>query len=131
MKEFLVLFLCLGLMGCATLGAANKINNLSQGMTTEQVRSILGSPLFIEHVNNKLVWKYSLHKWCVGWIPYYLTFDEENKLVEWAANQTEYYQDQQRIMDTVRENEKENQKAQALYQHSYIKDNKYSYNSNK
>ena len=112
MKKFFVLSLCLGLMGCATLGTVNKTDNLSQGMSMEQVRSVLGAPDSSELSNNRVVWKYSLHKYFVGWIPYYLTFNEDNKLVAWAANQAEFYQNQQVMMGVAQQIGQQNQQAQ-------------------
>lgn len=42
-----------------------------------------------------MVWKYSLQKPFVGWIPYYLAFDGQAMLLRgWQENMSEYYASQ-------------------------------------
>lgn len=91
-------FLLLG--GCAgtggSFGSVSKTNQLMPGMTPSQVKEILGEPSQSQFVADKWVWKYSLHEYWKGWIPYYLVFGKESqKLDSWYANEAEYMQQQQ------------------------------------
>lgn len=102
-------------MGCASLGSIKKTNQLSPGMTTEQVKSLLGQPSQSQFIQNKIVWKYSLHQYFVGWVPYYLVFDKETQELEaWYANEQEYYQNQQMWMNVANQMEQQNQARQQL-----------------
>ena len=53
-----------------------KTNQLEPGMTTSQVKGILGNPGSTEFKGNKWIWKYSLHKPWVGFVPHYLGLTE-------------------------------------------------------
>jgi hypothetical protein len=111
MKKFLILLLSFSVVGCASLGSIKKTNQLSPGMTTDQVRSILGQPSQSQFIQNKIVWKYSLHQYFVGWVPYYLVFDKNSqKLETWYANEQEYYRNQRMWMDVANQIEQQNQK---------------------
>ena len=98
-KVTLLLIACLVLSGCATgqggFNSAVKTNKLRPGMTTEEVSALLGNPASSQFVDGYMVWKYSLQRPWVGWIPYYLAFDgQTSKLVGWRENMQEYYQSQ-------------------------------------
>jgi hypothetical protein len=86
--------------GCAGtgggLGSISKTNHLVPGMSPNEVKSVLGEPSQTQFVANKWVWKYSLHQYWKGWVPYYLVFEKETqKLEAWYANEAEYMQQQQ------------------------------------
>ena len=64
-------------------------------MSTTQVKGILGDAESTQFVNNKWVWKYSLHQEYKGFVPYYLVFGKKSKqLEEWYADENEYYRQQ-------------------------------------
>ena len=94
----LLLILATGclLTGCATgtggFNSAIKTNQLRPGMSTEDVTSLLGQPASSQFVDGYMIWKYSLQRPWVGWIPYYLAFDGQTmRLAEWQENMQEYY----------------------------------------
>ena len=65
-------------------------------MTPTQVRQILGNPIRTEFIADKWVWKYELHQYWKGWVPYYLVFDKRTqRLQSWFTNEEEYYRNQQ------------------------------------
>ena len=83
------------LNGCANIGSMKKTNQLEPGMTTSQVKGILGNPGSTEFKGNKWIWKYSLHKPWVGFVPHYLVFGKKSKFLEaWFADQNEYFRQQ-------------------------------------
>lgn len=91
----LVLFLtsCAGTGG--GLGSIAKSNELRPGMSTQEVELTLGKPLQTHFVSNKWVWKYKLHQYWKGYVPYYLVFNKDSqKLEEWYANEAEYMRNQ-------------------------------------
>ncbi len=92
MRKIFALILCLSFFvsGCASLGtiSMSKTNRLSIGMTMPEVQKVLGNPSRTELVGDKTVWRYYLHQYCVGFVPYYLVFDKNTqKLDSW----TDYY----------------------------------------
>ena len=64
MKNFITISILFSaiffLNGCVTSMALT--NQLEPGMSTSQVKGILGNPNSTEFKGNKWVWKYSLHK---------------------------------------------------------------------
>lgn len=100
MKFFILISMLLVIIaGCAGtgggLGSISKTNHLSPGMDVSEVRKILGSPSQTQFVANNWVWKYSLHQYMKGWVPYYLVFDKKSKkLEEWYADEAEYIRNQ-------------------------------------
>jgi len=99
-RVFLFAALLVLLGGCAGtgggLGSISKTNQLMPGMTPNQVKEILGEPSQTQFVADKWVWKYSLHEYWKGWVPYYLVFGKEGKKLDsWYANEAEYMQQQQ------------------------------------
>ncbi len=94
------LLLSLFLSGCAGtgggLGSISKTNQLSPGMSPSEVVGVLGEASQTQFITNKWVWKYSLHEYWKGWVPYYLVFGKESKKLEsWYANEAEYMRQQQ------------------------------------
>ena len=86
--------------GCAGTGGGlnsmSKTNQLTPGMSAKEVKELLGEPKQTEFISQKWVWKYSLHQAWKGYVPYYLTFDKEDKTLDsWYANEAEYYRQQQ------------------------------------
>jgi len=97
MKNFITISILFSaiffLNGCVTSMALT--NQLEPGMSTSQVKGILGNPNSTEFKGNKWVWKYSLHKPWKGLIPHYLVFGKTSKLLEaWFADQNEYFRQQ-------------------------------------
>jgi hypothetical protein len=88
------------LAGCA-LGTMSKVNELQRGMTTQQVKGLMGAPESTQLINGLPVWRYSLHEYFVGWVPHYLVFNEENQLIGWKANMNEYYANQMMWMSAI------------------------------
>lgn len=78
MKRLLVLIVMVSISGCSTV---SKTNQLSQGMTTEQVKTILGNPFRTDFREGQLVLVYMLLDNGVR-LPYYLYFDKESKKLE-------------------------------------------------
>ena len=98
---FLIIpFLVASFSGCAGtgggLGSITKTNQLAPGMSPAEVKSTLGEPSQTQFIENKWIWKYSLHQYWKGWVPYYLVFGKETqKLEAWYANEAEYMRQQQ------------------------------------
>lgn len=116
LKKSTILLLIISCSGCVGLGTITKTNNLRQGMTQNEVKRLLGSPLNTQFEGDYLVWKYSLHQYFVGWVPYYLTFDKNNMaLLEWHENKEEYYQDQQRLFQAAQQISETNKSAHTAY----------------
>lgn len=104
MKKIIIFFSFAAILslinGCAGtgggLGSISKTNQLRPGMTPTQVKVILGDPLQTQFIADRWVWKYSLHEFWKGWIPYYLVFNNDShKLESWYANESEYMRQQQ------------------------------------
>ena len=96
----LALLLSVFMYGCAGtgggLGSISKTNQLAPGMSPSEVVSILGEASQTQFIANKWIWKYSLHEYWKGWVPYYLVFGKESKKLEsWYANEEEYMRQQQ------------------------------------
>ena len=99
-KFFIIPFLFVFIGSCAGtgggLGSIAKTNLLVPGMSVDEVKNILGEPSQTQFVADKWVWRYSLHQYWKGYVPYYLIFGKENKkLEEWYANEAEYTRQQQ------------------------------------
>ncbi len=93
MKHIIILAISLLVTSCG-FNSIKKTTYLEPGMSTSEVRSIMGNPSSSEFLNGYMVWKYTLQKPWVGYIPHYLAFDENKKLVAWQANMNEYYANQ-------------------------------------
>jgi hypothetical protein len=98
------LFILIG--GCAgtggNFGSVSKTNQLMPGMSAYQVKEILGEPSQTQYIADKWVWKYSLHEYWKGWVPYYLVFGKETqKLDSWYADEAEYRQQQQLWLQAI------------------------------
>lgn len=100
MKNFgiiLTLFIFSGCVGMGGLGSLQKAERLQLGMSTATVEQVLGSkPYATKIVGGKIYWKYKLHKWGYGWVPFYLRFDKQNQILEdWYVHEGEYFQNQE------------------------------------
>ena len=98
-RHFIIAMVALTLTSCATgrgaFGSASRITQLRPGMTSTEVTSILGQPASSHFLEGHLVWRYDLHRYWMGWIPYYLAFEPNSmKLVGWFENMSEYYANQ-------------------------------------
>lgn len=100
----LLLLITATLCGCASgrggLNSAAKTNQLVPGMSTSDVKNILGEPSSSQFTQGILVWKYYLQKPWVGWIPYYLAFHNDD-LIAWQENVDEYYANQELWIQTL------------------------------
>lgn len=91
-----------GCAGSGGLGSVSKLSQLQRGMTTGEVKSVLGEPASVQLIDGLPIWRYSLHEYFVGWVPYYFVFNYDNQLVAWQANMNEYYANQQMMMSVIR-----------------------------
>jgi outer membrane protein assembly factor BamE (lipoprotein component of BamABCDE complex) len=96
------------LSGCAgvqtkELNTVQKTNQLSPGMSYEEVVQLLGKPKSSQFIGDKWVLRYSLHEPRKGWVPYRLVFDTERKqLASWYFDEEEYQRNQQMRIQTKR-----------------------------
>ena len=86
-------------VGCATgtggFNSSAKTTQLRPGMTADEVTTLLGQPASSQYADGYMIWKYSLQRPWVGWIPYYLAFDGKTMhLAGWQENMQEYYNSQ-------------------------------------
>jgi len=91
--------LVLALASCAGtgggLGSVAKTAQLAEGMKPAEVLKVLGEPSQVHKVGGHVVWKYSLHEYWKGYVPYYLVFDGNGKkLQSWYADEQEYQRQQ-------------------------------------
>jgi len=93
MKKIILLILCSVVIGCqsGSLGSVKKTTLLHPGMEMQEVREKLGNPTDTSFNDGITTWRYNLHEYWVGFIPYYLAFNADNKLVGWHRNMQEYY----------------------------------------
>ena len=92
--------------GCAGTGGGlnsiSKTNQLMPGMTTNEVKNILGDSSQTQFISEKWVWKYSLHQAWKGYVPYYLIFGKEDQKIEsWYADEAEYMRQQQLWLQAI------------------------------
>ena len=88
MKWLIPLIAMFCILGCSS--TVSKTNLLSPGMTTEQVKAILGTPLRTDFREGQLVWVYMLTYSGGMGLPYYLHFDRESKKLEaWYGDEQE------------------------------------------
>ena len=102
MRKCLWIFICFVIFFGCGLGNIKKTTELYPGMTSAQVKGILGNPSSTQYTNDYVIWKYSLHQYWVGWVPYYLAFwAKEMTLAAWQANMSEYYATQQLWIESL------------------------------
>jgi hypothetical protein len=87
----LIIVLVMLLSACSGINAVKKTTFLDFGMTKPEVRNILGSPEGAQHIGGLMVWQYSLHKSVMGFVPYFLAFDKQGRLVGWESNLRNHY----------------------------------------
>jgi hypothetical protein len=91
---------CAGAGG--SLNSVAKTNRLQPGMSVADVKAVLGEPSQTQFVSEKMVWKYSLHEYWKGFVPYYLVFSSEPPALErWYADEAEYQRQQAMWMQVV------------------------------
>jgi len=101
-KKVVLAFLFLSL-GCASLGmnSVQRLNQLSPGMTSDEVVEILGEPQSSEMTADNWVLKYTLHENWKGHVPYFIVFDKETrKLLAWHEDEEGYQRNQQQLGET-------------------------------
>lgn len=77
------------------MNSVAKTNRLVPGMSVADVKTLLGEPSQTQFVQQKMVWKYSLHEYWKGFVPYYLVFSSEPPALErWYADEAEYQRQQ-------------------------------------
>jgi hypothetical protein len=93
---------CAGTAG-GGLNTVAKSNQLLPGMSIAEVKTLLGSPSQTQFVSERMVWKYSLHEYWKGWVPYYLVFSSEPPALErWYADEGEYQRQQAMWLQALR-----------------------------
>jgi len=99
--------------GCAAIGmnTVTKLNQLSPGMSPEQVQGILGEPQSTEIKNDKLVQKYTLHENWKGFVPYHMVYNKDTRVLETWYEDEEEYQRMQAQMAQALQPALENQNA--------------------
>ena len=91
----IIVFITSCASGTGGFNSSVKTNELRPNMTTEEVTEILGKPASSQYMDGYMIWKYSLQRPWVGWIPYYLAFDGKSmRLSGWQENMQEYYASQ-------------------------------------
>lgn len=87
MKRFLSVFLCLGLMGCATAGA---INSISVGMSKEDVIKKMGQPVSTSAKEGREYLNYQLSETSTqayyGWTTPYAVVLQDGKVVSYGRH---------------------------------------------
>jgi hypothetical protein len=88
---------------CAAIGmnSVTKLNQLSPGMSPDEVQQVLGTPKSTEMQGDQMVVKYTLHENWKGFVPYYFLFDKDRRLVSWSANEEEYQRNQQQMAQAL------------------------------
>lgn len=104
MRTFILAATVIVLSGCVgkslELNTIEKVNNLSPGMTFQEVVVILGKPKSSSFVGDMWVLKYSLHEYWKGWVPFYVAVDKKSKKVtSWYVDEAEYQRNQQKWME--------------------------------
>jgi hypothetical protein len=97
MKRIRVLLAVWMVAGCASMGmnSVEKLNQLSPGMSSDQVQEVLGEPSSSQMTGDKWVLKYTLHENWKGFVPYYFVFDEDTRTLEsWYEDEEEYQRNQ-------------------------------------
>jgi hypothetical protein len=89
--------------GCATmeeaagLNTAGKTAQLRDGMEYRQVETLLGTPKSSQAIKGKQIFRWNLHEYGKGWVPYDMVFDANKKtLLSWSANEKEYLANQKK-----------------------------------
>jgi hypothetical protein len=97
MGRLVYLFLVMiSLIGCAALGSMRRTNSLAPGMSTADVQEIIGRPIGTEFVHEKWIWKYRLHEYGKGYVPFYAVFNRESMNLEsWISDEEEYARNQE------------------------------------
>ena len=91
--------------GCASMGmnSVQKLNQLSPGMSSEQVQEVLGQPKSSEVKGGKLILKYTLHENWKGFVPYYMVFNKDNRTLEtWYEDEEEYQRNQAQMAQMLK-----------------------------
>lgn len=77
------------------MNTIKKTNDLYPGMSIGEFKKVMGDPDSTQMINGAFVYKYSLQKLWVGYIPHYFYFDPETKkLITWNENMAEYRHNQ-------------------------------------
>lgn len=100
MKYLLMIIFAVLISGCGVNGVKNT-TYLAHGMTMQEVRGVMGDPVSSVLSNGFLVWRYSLHEPWVGYVPYNVAFDSNNRLTGWVANMNQYYATQSLWLETL------------------------------
>jgi len=85
------------------MNSVQKLNQLSPGMSSEEVEAILGEPSSSEVTDDKLVQKYTLHENWKGFVPYFMVFDKDSRRLEaWYEDEEGYQRSQEQMGETFR-----------------------------
>lgn len=89
---------CAGSSQSMALNSAKKTNDLYPGMPYEQVVDMLGKPKSSQMVDDKWVVRWVLQEMWVGYVPYDLVFDPDNRtLISWSKNEKDYQKSQENL----------------------------------
>jgi hypothetical protein len=91
--NIVVVSACFLVLSCASMGmnSVQKLNQLSPGMSSEEVIKIFGEPKSSQMANGKWILKYTLHENWKGYVPYYIVFDNSTrKLESWYEDEAGY-----------------------------------------
>lgn len=105
MPSVFVTTVCFIIAGCAAGGfnSVQKLNQITPGMSSEEVISILGQPNSSQMTEDKWVLKYSLHEKWKGNVPYYMVFNKDSKQLEtWYENEAEYQRNQAQMQQMMK-----------------------------
>ena len=92
-------------VGCAAMGmnSVEKLQQLSPGMSQDEVEAILGEPSSTQVAGEKLVLKYTLHENWKGFVPYFVVFEGDSRLLEgWYEDEEGYRESQERMGETFK-----------------------------
>ena len=105
--NFLILFVpfigALLLVGCSSmktmqLDSIQLTNQLSPGMTYDEVESLLGNPKSTQIAGEQLIARWNLQEKWKGYIPYDMVFNASDKtLISWSENQKDFEQRQAQL----------------------------------
>ena len=89
--------------GCAAMGmnSVQKLQQLSPGMSSDQVVEILGEPESSQMTEDKWVLNYTLHENWKGFVPYFVVFDKDTRRLEaWFEDEEGYQRAQAQMGET-------------------------------
>jgi hypothetical protein len=85
------------------MNSVQRLNQLTPGMTSDEVVEILGEPQSSELTDDSWVLKYTLHENWKGHVPYFVVFDKDTRtLLSWHEDEEGYQRNQEQLGETFR-----------------------------